>query len=296
MPEPSHMRLLSVQKDKYQIALIAIGFCLASAGASLFFANKNIYASSNKILRYSYVLTNESPQLITDARFKLAIPMQIDEVQTINSIISSYGNRVIHDEPNAAEFILEDFAPHSSKIIDLTLNIVITNKPTTEIHNTDSYLSAQKYIEIQSPEIKELANKLRGKTAMETARNIHQWLVNNIDLSGYTADSKGAAYLLKTKTGDCTEFMYAFIALTRANEIPARGVNGFWIREESSLINSADYHDWAEFYDGNRWVLVDPLKNIFDSDYGNYVAIFIHAPGADSKRFSVTNENIRVSY
>lgn len=280
-----------MQKNKYLIISVIITLSLIGA-AYTFFATQTHYASTEKLLRFNYIIKNDSEKLVADARFIAAVPMQIDGVQSIQSINSSYEYQIIDADNRSIEFPLKNITPYSSKIIDLTLVISLTNKPKTKLDKATEYLQPQKYIETETQEIKELAAQLKGKTATDTAKNIHQWLVNNIELSSYTADSKGAAYLLKNKTGDCTEFMYAFIALARANGIPARGISGFWIPGESSLINAADYHDWAEFYDGDRWVLVDSSKQVFDSSLMNYIVIHSNV---DLERFDISEKSVSVS-
>jgi len=284
-----------VQKNKYLIIGLIAFVSLAGLIAFLLLAEEK-YTTTKKLLRFNYVIKNESGNFIADSHFATAIPMQIDGVQFIESINSSHEYQLSKTGKQTIEFPLKNITPYSSKIIDLTLIVALTNKPKSDSAKPKEYLQAQKYIEVDSLEIKELATQLKGKTNSETAKNIHQWLVNNIDPSSYTADSKGAAYVLKNKTGDCTEFMYAFIALARANGIPARGISGFWIPGDSSLINAADYHDWAEFYDGDRWVLVDSSKNIFDSDHFSYVAsAFFHQDENVRWKFDSAEHQIVVS-
>src|SRR5690625_8053461 len=66
--------------------------------------------------------------------------------------------------------------------------------------------------------------------------------------------------------------MYAFVALARAQGIPARGIAGFVVNSSAAVLSASYYHNWAEFHDGERWVLVDPYKGVFDEQYENYIA------------------------
>ncbi len=284
-----------MQKNKsLLIGLIAVLFIVIAA-LYLFFLNTGNYASTTKLLRFNYVVKNESEKLITEENFVAAIPVQIEGVQAIESINSSHEYQITNDDAQTVTFPLKNIAPYSSRIIDLTLIVKLTDKPKSDSAKSAQYLQSQKYIEADSAEVKELAAQLKGKTATETAKNIHQWLVNNISPSSYTVDSKGAVYLLKNRTGDCTEFMYTFIALARANGVPARGVTGFWIPGDSSLINAADYHDWAEFYDGEHWLLVDPLKNIFNENTNNYIHLGFWDPDKSKVRFGSSSQYLKIS-
>ncbi|MCG2691801.1 transglutaminase-like domain-containing protein [Microgenomates group bacterium] len=75
----------------------------------------------------------------------------------------------------------------------------------------------------------------------------------------------GAANALDNPTSAvCMEFTDLFIALARANQIPARAVNGFAYTTNSSLrplsLKKDVLHAWPEYYDEskNLWIPVDP--------------------------------------
>ncbi|QEI10776.1 transglutaminase domain-containing protein [Cellvibrio japonicus] len=265
-------RLISVRKNNYVIICLILIFFTGL----YFFLDKEPYVSTQKLLRFNYAVKNDSGKPINDYQFTAVIPMEIKGIQTIKSIKSSHEYQLVNNSGRqSVYFLIENFSPFSTKIIDLTLALDLTDKPDTESGNINDYLQSQQYIETEASEIKDLAFQLKGKTSTETARNIYDWLVNNITEANYTADSKGAIYLIKNKKGDCTEFMYGFVALARANGIPARGISGFWVPNQSTLINAADYHDWAEFYDGKKWVLVDVINRKFGNSAGDYIALNI---------------------
>ena len=255
------------------------------------------YSTASKTLRFNYVLKNTSGEFIPHTDFSIKIPMSIDAIQSVTSINSSHQKELLKESggEQSISFSIENISPYSSKIIDLTLLVNISNKPKYERINSDNYLIIEKYIELDSPSIELLAAQLKGSSSERTAKNIYEWLINNVTSLSYTADSKGAQYLIEKRSGDCTEFMYAFVALARANGIPARGVNGFWVPSESTIINAADYHDWAEFHDGDRWVLVDPSKNNFDKNYEQYVVLFAVHGSENRYKFSPAGRRVSIS-
>jgi len=64
---------------------------------------------------------------------------------------------------------------------------------------------------------------------------------------------KGALNALNTRRGVCTEFSGLFVAFCRAMGIPARVVNGYWVRKRDLALNNAvdvhgDRHAWPEYY------------------------------------------------
>lgn len=62
--------------------------------------------------------------------------------------------------------------------------------------------------------------------------------------------------LLETKGGKCTDINSVFVALCRAEGIPAREMFGVRINAEDITKNQ---HCWAEFYlDGQGWIEADP--------------------------------------
>lgn len=278
------------------IGLLVVVLCLLSY---FFYPDtESQYSTTSKTLRFNYSLSNTSGELIPHADFSIKIPMSIDTIQRVISINSSHKNKSMQEDggEQSVHFSIDNISPYSSKVIDLTLVVNISDGPKYESINSAGYLATEKYIELDSPAIKALAAQLKGSSSEETARNIYEWLVNNVASSSYTADSRGAQYLIEKKSGDCTELMYAFVALARANGIPARGINGFWVPTESTIVNAADYHDWAEFYDGERWVLVDPMKKYFDSNETDYLMMNLFSENKYSRiRFYISDDNLTVS-
>ncbi len=109
-----------------------------------------------------------------------------------------------------------------------------------------SYLSESPYIESRNSKIKRLATELtqEEKPAWETVETIYDWVRENVEYKN--GELKGALQALEDGDGDCEELTSLFIALCRANKIPARTVwvpghcypefyleddegNGYWI-------------------------------------------------------------------
>jgi len=130
-------------------------------------------------------------------------------------------------------------------------------------------------------EIRNTAAKLKGTGPVDTARRIYDWIGSNVEYVGYTSDDRGALYAVKNRRGDCTEFMYLFVALARANGIPARGVGGYVV-DRDTVLEPHEYHNWAEFYLDGVWHVADPQRSKFMDDETNYIAMRII--GGDSDR------------
>jgi len=118
--------------------------------------------------------------------------------------------------------------------------------PARPAANLRQYLGISPSIETTHPEIRRLAGEIvQGKTSdWDKVRAIYDWVRTNVKYQ-FDPELKGALTALRAGQGDCEELTSLFIALCRANSIPARSV---WIPG----------HCYPEFYletpDGQgRW-------------------------------------------
>jgi hypothetical protein len=124
-------------------------------------------------------------------------------------------------------------------------------------------LQEQSYWEINNPQIMEIAKKYK------TPREIYDYVANTLKYDYQrvrpNVERLGAVKALQNSSSAiCMEFTDLFIALARANGIPAREINGFAYTENPeiqplSLVNDV-LHAWPEYYDAEigAWVPVDP--------------------------------------
>jgi hypothetical protein len=88
------------------------------------------------------------------------------------------------------------------------------------------YLNSSPYIESKDTKIRELARELMEENAAkpdwEKVEALYDWVRDHVEYR--EGKLKGALAALKDKTGDCEELTSLFIALCRANGIPARTV------------------------------------------------------------------------
>lgn len=105
------------------------------------------------------------------------------------------------------------------------------------------FLAPSPYIESQHPKITKLAKEiLADKTDVDAwtkVETIYDWVRANVEY--HEGPLRGALKSLEDKSGDCEELTSLFVALCRANKIPARMV---WVPD----------HCYPEFY------LVDDKK------------------------------------
>jgi len=137
------------------------------------------------------------------------------------------------------------------------------------------YLAAEKYIESNSPEIKAVADTLRQESDVETITKtyffVHNRLSYNYDWDIKTTDTTGAKGALKQGVGRCQDFSDLFVALVRANGIPAKSVMGVFVDHT----RENPWHAWSEVYvPDNGWVIFDPtFRHNFVNDGVRFVRV-----------------------
>lgn len=257
--------------------------------------------SDTKTLRFIYEVSNEANQAVEHSLFSTYLPVDVKGIQSTNSlkVSSEYeieesleGNRVLRSS-------LGVIPPYGVK----KLSIVVSVESNLVRENTQSpvdetLLQADEFIEVDSPPIQGLANKLRAESHADSALKVYNWVASNLNDAGYTSYDKGALYALKNLKGDCTEFMYLTIALARAMGIPARGVGGY-VYSQSTVAKSSDYHNWAELYFDGKWNVVDAQKKIFQKGGQDYITMRYLSDTkssllGSSHRFSLVGDDLNV--
>lgn len=280
--------------------------CIVAGYYSLFFDNY-IFAESNKKnyvnknIQYSFTIQNTTNHLISKANFWVYAPVKNNSIQENIFLTSSHPYELIIDKQNnqILHFTFSNIAPFASSVVSINAKLMMHNISSIDKHaSLKSYLMPDKYIESDSDEIKKLAQSLKGKTLNETAVRTFRWVATNIKYEGYSSYDRGALYALKEKKGDCSEFAYLFVALCRANGIPARVVGGY-ICSENAILSADKYHNWAEVYLDKTWQIADAQKNVYLRDQANYIALRIidnsnKNPMGDYHRFRLEGDGIKV--
>lgn len=109
------------------------------------------------------------------------------------------------------------------------------------------FLGPSPMIESRHPQITKLAKEIMADkdkaTDWEKVEAIYDWVREHVEYQN--GKLKGAIAALRDKTGDCEEMTSLFIALCRANKIPARTV---WIPDhcypEFYLVNAKGEGNW----------------------------------------------------
>jgi transglutaminase-like putative cysteine protease len=120
------------------------------------------------------------------------------------------------------------------------------------------WLAHEKYLEKNAPAVRQAARGLAGKTDEQTVRNVMKFVAKTLRQGPFDGNDNGATWALRQKRGDCTEFADLFVALCRANGVPARWWQGYLVTPPAK--NDTSKHDRAEVYLRKYgWVPIDPF-------------------------------------
>lgn len=250
-------------------------------------------------MRLALTMSNPTSGPISNAELQVYAPVAapghhrlttIDSSLTYSVSVDALGNR-------ALVFRNLDFPPYSAKRLVLSFAMQASGNDASA--PLPAHLQPEPFVESDAGEVVAIARRLAGDGPPDGyPRRVHEWLRANMRYAGYIAEDRGARYAAQTLSGDCTEYAALFVALMRAQGVPARLMGG-WVFRGSALVRAADYHNWAEFYSGGRWRLADPQKGAFDEREGEYVAtrIVAHVPGEASfaHRFRVNRDELQVT-
>lgn len=265
------------------------------------------YQSENegmpRTIRYSYTVHNPKTELLKDVGFYVYLPVSNSSYFTPGQINSTHDYQVKTDAlgNRIMAFQFDEFPPLSTEIVSVTTQVNILQEPTEQdVNDLQNYLKAEKYVELQSAELRTLGARLGKDNKKDTANRIFDWVSRNIKYQGYVSKDKGALQAYKTRQGDCTEYMYLFTALARIDGIPVRNVGGFVVKE-NSLLKSEDFHNWSEVYLDGKWRVVDPQNRQFLRNESEYIGMRIIADSPsdsqtpfNSHRFFITNNSLQV--
>jgi len=274
---------------------------LIITSALLYFNSKNPITPEWKIkrnIRYSFIIKNDSKDAIKDVVFQTYSPLPLNSTQKLVNLQSDYefikendifGNQIL-------SFPIALIPPYGKKNISITAQLVLSKKVAGAKRENKLFLSHQPLIESNSEKLKKFALTFKGSNR-EKLKQIYNWEVETINYSGYGSKDKGALYALKNLEGDCTEFAYLMVAISRALGMPARAVNGYIVDHDSKL-NTSEFHTWAEVWIDDAWRMIDAQKQVFMENQENYLAMNIVTETSKNKtkfkRFRLSDPNLTI--
>lgn len=296
------------------VFLIACGICLGGLLLGLFWlhlarereaqrSRPEVLYPIKRQIQYGFTLQNEANRYLEKPELWVYAPVKQTATQWCSALEASHPYEVIEDDlgNQVLHFVLNGLAPYGTRIVHIKANLLLAetgNRIPFKRQNMDTFLKAERYIEVEAPEIMQIARKLKASNPRGTIENTFKWVSENVRYSGYRRSDLGALHALKNKEGDCTELMYLFMALCRANGIPSRGAGGYLCGGDS-ILKPNDYHNWAEFSLDGIWHVADPQRKVFMAGASQYLAMELLGepvgnPMGESHRFRFAGEGLKV--
>lgn len=237
-----------------------------------------------RTISYSFTLKNDTNRVLNNVEFWTYAPVRQTATQrccrhlTVSQPYQldsdRWGNQVMH-------FTVTELPPYASRVIRIQADMELAERSNLlPDDQPDRFLAGERFVEVDHPDIQATAQRLASATPAATVRRIHDWVAGNLRYAGYRREERGALYALQKRQGDCTEFMDLFIALARANGIPARAVGGY-VYDQNAIASPSDYHNWAEFYLDGVWHIADPQKRRFVDRQSYYIAMRLLSGSAE---------------
>ena len=175
-----------------------------------------------------------------------------------------------------AEFDMADIQPGETRTIEIRYSIVLydiqTDMSSCKGALLEDFTQPELYIESNNPQIIELAETLSANkdTVCDQVRSFYDHIGNTLTYT-YNNRSWGAQATFGDMGADCTEFASLLIALSRAEKIPARYLEGVLYLENKSENANKVEHAWVDVWlPGNGWSPMDPTlgrSSITRNDY-----------------------------
>ncbi len=174
----------------------------------------------------------------------------------------------IRQNPDTQALLFEGLLPPGDTTVDIAYTVTLKQGPARwDGPTTPADLAEQPGIEVNAPEIQELAAQMSGADENAIYERFRysakalNWPTGpriNVESSAVTALDEGI--------GGCTEFSFLFTALNRAAGVPTRSISGLafpatlppFVETSATWSHPAGAHAWVEFYDGQQWAFGDP--------------------------------------
>jgi transglutaminase-like putative cysteine protease len=225
---------------------------------------------------YAFTVKNVSP----GERLRVWIPVaHSDAFQDVTVVSKSgdlpltqvrqpeYRNEVLYAETSKADKGEYKFSVNY-EVVRREHVVLVNGKPLGDARSAPASrvelaraLEADRLVPVTGVPAQLAAQETSGATTpLEKARAIYEYVYRTMkyDKSGEGWGHGDTLWACDSKHGNCTDFHSVFIAMARAERIPARFEIGFPLPADKHSAEIPGYHCWAEFYlDATGWVPVD---------------------------------------
>lgn len=222
-------------------------------------------------LTFDFLFRNDGPGLVTRLDVYVAVPSNRDN-QHISDLSFSSPYTLLTDRYGQAiaYFQFTNLSPGQQATVswegDVEIEAMDYEVDPSQVTGLDqippgivsAYTTNESMYRLESQIIQDAAQVAADGATNPywIARNVHDFVANRLTyLNDNRWDDAETVYL--QQHGSCSEYTILFIALCRANGLPARYVGGTRQREEGIYVDTV-FHRWAEVYlPPYGWVPVD---------------------------------------
>jgi transglutaminase-like putative cysteine protease len=230
---------------------------LHGEGISALFGTEQVFD-----LDFEYFLENADSQPVL---LQVALPPDMPHQRMYYEQLEPRPEKIERDEDGnwIATFYMSGRSTQIVKASALALLTLEPNGTVPEIAPQSYHIQSQPFWETGNQNIQELARQYTDP------KSIYDYVTANLEYAAIESPDQlqrlGAVKVLETPlAAACQEFSDLFVALARANRIPARVITGYAYTQNNALrpLSLADdiLHAWPEFWDSgtNSWKAVDP--------------------------------------
>ncbi len=208
---------------------------------------------------------------INSLRLRMVVPATINGKQRVEDLSFSVQPDSFYTVGNNSYVLFRFFDLEKDFKIVLKGKLFIYNSISLKTNSDGLYLAnylvSEPNIEASSEKIIAVAQQLKRKTDIETVVETFEYVKQHISYEKNPAI--GAEKVLESGVGKCMDYSDLFVALLRANGIPAKSVFGIVVHE----VSANPLHAWSEAYLKQQgWVRFDPTAGHSDirKDGANY--------------------------
>lgn len=226
-------------------------------------------------LTFEFVFVNEGPGTVTTLDIYAVIPPD-EGHQRVTDLEFADDYELVADryDEEMAHIVFEGLDPGESARVSWSADIEIRaldyglspeeagGFEDIPADILEAYLTDEGKYRLDSATIQRAARVAAGGATDPywTARNIHDFVIRRLSYSNDGQwDDAETVYL--QRSGSCSEYTFLYIALCRANGVPARYAAGTRQRKAGIYVDTL-FHRWAEIYlPPYGWVPVDVLHD-----------------------------------
>ena len=219
------------------------------------------------LVHQQLTLVNEGPGQPEKQNLWVALIRDFPPYQQVQSMeVSPKDYKIVVDEygNHYAEFDFSGQPAGTTQTVKInyqvTVNELAYDLSVCQGELPDEFNQPELHIESANPQIVALASKLsQGKgTVCQKVRAFYDYIGNTLVYT-YNGANWGAQAALGPMGADCTEYSDLLVALSRAQDIPARYFEGLLYLDKGTDALAKTEHAWPDVYMPSvGWVALDP--------------------------------------